>query len=94
MSDGAKAEQALCLLEQKGLIERSAGTYRTTRKWQVAMARAALRLYEKGDQGEDLRIPIASALVEIFGEKVGDEELADLVLAMLPIEAASLGRRG
>ena len=55
------------------------------------MARAALRLYHAGDPGHDLRVPIASALVEIYQTEVADEELAAMVEAMLPIEIASLG---
>jgi hypothetical protein len=55
------------------------------------MARAALRLYERGDPGEDLRIPIAFALMEIYGANVSDEELADLLEAILPVELNSLG---
>jgi hypothetical protein len=55
------------------------------------MARAAVKLYEAGDPGEDLRVPIALALVEIYSERVDDEVVAELVEAMLPIEAASLG---
>jgi hypothetical protein len=57
------------------------------------MARAALRLYEAGDPGHDLRVPIAAALLELYGSGVADEELASLVEAMLPIELAALGLR-
>lgn len=78
-------------LEQDGLAVREGDDLRTTRKWQSAMARAALRLYEGGDPGEDLRVPIASALLEIYGARVEDEALAALVEAMLPIELRALG---
>jgi hypothetical protein len=86
-------ERALRRLEADGLIAREgeATPAATTRKWQGAMARAALRLYGAGDPGHDLRVPIATALVEIYESKVPDEELAEMVEAMLPIELAALG---
>jgi hypothetical protein len=79
-------------LEADGLAAKlERGLPRTTRRWQAAMARAAMHLYEAGDAGSDLRVPIAAALLEIYGKTLGDDELADLVEAMLPIEARSLG---
>ena len=50
------------------------------------MARAAKRLFEANDPGTDLRRPIAVALIELCGEELGDEEITELVHAMLPIE--------
>ena len=55
------------------------------------MARAAVKLYEANDPGEDLRVPIALAIVEAYAGTVEDEVLAQLVEAMLPIESSSLG---
>ena len=86
-------ESALRRLEADGLATRTDDELRTTRKWQGAMARAALRLYEAGDSGHDLRVPIAAAALEIYGERLDDEELASLVEAMLPIEQRALGLR-
>jgi hypothetical protein len=84
-------ESALRRLQADGLATRDGDVLCTTRKWQRAMARAALRLYEARDPGLDLRVPIASALLEIYGACVDDEELAALVEAMLPLEARALG---
>jgi hypothetical protein len=53
------------------------------------MARAARRL-SGGDRDEDLRVPIASALVEIYGDDLDDESLVDAIRAILPIELAEL----
>jgi hypothetical protein len=78
-------------LEADGLVTREGNELRTTRKWQGAMARAALRLYEVGDPGRDLRVPIASALLEIYGTSLEDEEIANLVETMLPVEIRALG---
>jgi hypothetical protein len=87
-------ESALDRLQADGLAARDGDVLRTTRKWQSAMARAALRLYDAGDPGHDLRVPIVSALLEIYGPCVNDEELAALVEAMLPVEAHALGLGG
>jgi hypothetical protein len=86
-------EQALRRLEADGLLARAGDgdVLATTRKWQGAMARAALRLYGAGDPGHDFRVPIASALLEIYESQVADEELAAMVEAMLPIEIVALG---
>jgi hypothetical protein len=87
----SEAQAARTRLEVDGFIVAEGPRWKTTRRFQQAMARAAAKLYEAGDPGEDLRVPIALALVEIYSERVEDEEVAALVEAMLPIEAASLG---
>ncbi len=76
-------------LAADNLLRREGDAYRTTRRWQAAMARAAVRLYERGG-GYDLRVPIALALVEIYGADTPDEQLATLVEVMLPIETAEV----
>jgi len=86
-----EARMALARLEADGFIVQREQSWKTSRRWQQAMARAAVKLYEAGDPGEDLRVPIALAMVEAYSETVEDEVLAALVEAMLPIESASLG---
>ena len=81
---------ALASLEKDGLLQRERDRYRTTRKWQSAMIRAAGRLYAAGDPGEDMRIPIATALLEIYGEAMPEEEIATFIEAILPVEDAEL----
>lgn len=78
-----------------GLLWRDGEDYRTTRRWQGAMARAAWRLLSSGEQGEegDLRLPVAHALMELLGDELPDEELARCVEAMVPVEAAELDPR-
>ena len=83
----------LARLESDDLVRREEGDYRTTRRWQAAMARAAFRLYASGDDASDLRLPIAFALVEVYGSDVPDEDLALYVEHMLPIEAHELDPR-
>jgi len=89
--DNAKLTAALARLETDGWIERREHTWKTSRRWQQAMARTAVKLYEAGDAGDDLRVPIVLALLDTYQDEVNDEDLADLTEAMLPIEAASLG---
>ncbi len=77
------------VLRSDGLILREGARDRTTARWQAAMARAALRLRRSGAPWQDLRIPIASALLERYPDAT-DEDLAALVEAMLPVEEAEL----
>jgi hypothetical protein len=84
-------EALLAQLESDHLLVRSGGAYRTARRWQGAMARAALCLYASGDEGNDLRVPIAFALVELYGPDTPTERLEQMVELMLPIESRSLG---
>jgi hypothetical protein len=91
-SKQAKHEQALARLSADGFIEKTAeSSWKTSRRWQQAMARTAARLY-KEDPGDDLRVPIAHVIVECYeGEAEDDDMLVALVEAMLPIEAMALG---
>ena len=82
---------ALARFEADGFILRDGRRWKTGRRWQQAMARAAMKLYHEGDPGDDLRVPIALAIVEIYSGTLDDETLAELVEAMLPIETSSLG---
>ena len=82
---------ALVRLAADGLIERQEAAWKTSRRFQRAMARAAGALYEAGDPGDDLRVPIALALMDVYGGEVQDEILAELIETMLPIEQVSLG---
>jgi hypothetical protein len=84
------APDALVALEKDGLLRREGDRLRTTRRWQSAMARAAFRLVGSGMDGDDLRVPVASALIEIYGVDAPEEHIATLVEAMLPIEEREL----
>jgi hypothetical protein len=83
-------EEALARLACDGWIEQRGDSWKTSRRWQQAMARTAARLYEE-DPGDDLRVPIAHVMVEVYSGEVDDDGLADLIEAMLPIEADALG---
>jgi len=73
-----------------GLLRHNASALRTTRRWQGAMARAALRLLRSGQDGDDLRVPIASALLEIYGDQLDDDVLAHAIAVILPVELAEM----
>ncbi len=73
-----------------GLLRRAESGLRSTRRWQAAMARAALRLLAAGQDGDDLRVPIASALIEIYGDQLDDEAVADAITVMFPVELSEL----
>ena len=83
--------EALACLAADGLVFQHEDRWKTGRRWQQAMARAAAKLYGLGDPCDDLRVPIAVAVLEIYEERVDDETIAALVETMLPIESESLG---
>jgi hypothetical protein len=76
-------------LVEDGLLEREESRLRTTARAQGALARAALSLQRAGAPWKDLRLPLAAALAERYPD-LPDQELADLVEAMLPIVMAEL----
>jgi len=83
----------LARLEADGWVRSGPQGARTTARWQAAMARAALRLYRNEAPWQDLRLPIAAALLDAY-QGLTDLELAELVEVMLPIEQAELRGAG
>jgi hypothetical protein len=77
-----------------GLLTATATGVRPTRRWQAALARATLHLIRAGQDGDDLRVPIAAALIEIYGDALDDEAVAHAIGIMLPVELAELARIG
>lgn len=87
-------DEVIAELEHAGLLRKEQAAFRTTRRWQAAMARAALRLYRaEGTRDDDLRIPIVCALLDVYGPDLTREQLAELTEVMHPIEAAELDPR-
>ena len=82
------SERVLARLEQDGLVLRTDGVVKTTRRWQGAMARAALRLVDAREVREDIRIPMAMALLELY-EGVDDRELIAMIEVLLPLEVVA-----
>ena len=75
-----------------GLLEMTAAGVRPTRRWHAALARATLHLIRAGEDGDDLRVPIAAALLQLYGEELDDETLTRAIAIMLPVEVAELAR--
>ena len=86
-----EADPALvATLERAELVRRDGDALQVTRRWQGAMMRAAARLQAIGDESDDLRVPVVSALLEVLGDGVGDEELAGMAAVMARIEAGRM----
>jgi hypothetical protein len=85
--------EALAILEADGLLRGDGFAYRTTSRLQAALARAASRLIGAGVLSGDLRLPIANALVELYGADYPNDTLVRLVETLLPIEEAELDPR-
>ena len=83
-------DTALRRLMEDGLLDLGETGLSTTRRWQAALARAALTLQRAGAPW-DLRLPIAMALAD-HDPALSDGELAELVEAMVPVQAAELQR--
>jgi len=73
----------LAWLEAEHLLERRRDGWKSTPRWQAAMRRAAAELLALNEQSNDLRVPIAFALVSLFGDELDDEDLRSLVHAVL-----------
>jgi len=81
--------EAIARLVADGLLCRDGSRLRTTRRWQAGLARVAAALQRSRAPWSDLRLPLAAALAAWYPE-AGDEELAALVEAALPVEEAEL----
>src|SRR6476620_8551275 len=57
------------------------GVLCTTQRWHGALARAALRLYQRGDELQDMRTPITAALLEAYYDE-SDGAVAQAVETM------------
>lgn len=80
---------AITRLEHDGLVRRAGDRYRTTKRWRAAITRASFRLdHAAGYDRADRRVPIAFALLEVYGDAASDGLLSALIEVLLPIEAA------
>jgi hypothetical protein len=66
-----------------------AGVLRTTQRWHGALARAALRLYQRGDELADIRTPITAALLEAYDDD-SDAAIAQAVETMYVVALREL----
>jgi len=89
-------EPALRQLTKDQLIAITSDGPRTTARWQAAVMRAIGGLMQYSDtareEEQDLRIPFAKALHDLYGGRKSDAELTEMVLLMLEVETASLSQ--
>mgnify|MGYP003572383749 CR=1 FL=1 len=62
-------KRLLAVLEADGVLRSTGTVRRTTKRWQAAMMRAVILRMATGKDGEDLRIPITLALLDLYGER-------------------------
>ncbi|PZW62584.1 hypothetical protein F475_02302 [Pseudomonas sp. URMO17WK12:I6] len=74
------------------MIAITSGGPRTTARWQAAVLRAISELMQSSDtareENQDLRIPFAKALHNLYAGQKSDAELTEMVLLMLEVETA------
>ena len=60
-----------------------------TPRWHAAVARAAVALMLQGEELDDLRVPVAWALSEVYGTSSSDDEVVEMVAVMTPLTGVS-----
>ncbi len=73
-----------------GLLVMRDSNLRTTRRWQGAVARVVLQLLEDRAPGDDLRVPIAAALIQLYGDVLDNDSLVNATAIMLRVELEEL----
>ncbi len=86
----ARERLVLEALERGGVIRVHRGVPHTTARFQGAMVRAAQTLYELGDESGDLSVPIALALLDLGGAQLSEQQVAEMVNVLMPIEVSEL----
>jgi len=89
-------EPALRQLTEDKLIAITGDGLRTTARWQAAVMRAISELmqYSDSEENQDLRIPFAKALHDLYAGQKSDAELTEMVLLMLEVETAPFLGKG
>ncbi len=80
---------AYAALVRFGLVEGDGEQARATPRFRAARARAAKSLVANGFDDDDLRLPVARALLELHPE-LDDDRVAALVIAALPVAVRDL----
>ena len=91
-------EPVLRQLTKDKLIAITSDGPRTTARWQAAVLRAIGELMQYSDtareENQDLRIPFAKALHDLYAGQKSDAELTEMVLLMLEVETAPFLDKG
>ncbi|WP_020404992.1 hypothetical protein [Hahella ganghwensis] len=81
-------------LKKEKLIDDTGGGLKTTARWQAAVLRSVTELMANpataSEENQDLRIAFAKALHSIYGDTISEDELTDMLLAMLNLETKNL----
>jgi hypothetical protein len=85
ITPGGELHSALEELEKDGVLVREGARYRTTRRWQDAMSKAAAAR----DQDDDLHAPIKRALAALYGDRTDEHALARYVSVLTAIETSN-----
>lgn len=88
-----KSDRARRRLERDELLQQDHGEWRTTRRLQGAIARAAMCLAmtePEPAEGRDARRALAVALIAIYGPDLPEETLLEMIEVLLSIEAREL----
>ncbi|MDP1826236.1 MAG: hypothetical protein Q8L48_23415 [Archangium sp.] len=82
-------EPVLERLIADGFVRRQSNRCVPAERWHAAVARAATSLLARGEDLDDLRVPVAWALSETYGECTNDEDLVQMVALMTPLTAVA-----
>lgn len=82
---GGELHSALAELERDGLLVRDGARYRTSRRWQEAMSKAA----RERDHDDDLHAPIKRALAALYGDRADEHAFARYVSVLTAIETSN-----
>lgn len=82
--------QLHALLVNDGLLCRKEGELHITRRWELAMIRAAGLLILGGQDGHDLRVHVAMAIIDRYSQTLREADLARIVSVMLAVEVKAL----
>jgi hypothetical protein len=83
------SERVLERLIADGFVRRQDDRWVPAARWHAAVARAAASLLTRGEDLEDLRVPVAWALSETYADSTNDDELVEMVSVMTPLTALS-----
>lgn len=86
MAEGSALERLIV----DGFVRRESNRCVPADRWHAAMARAAAALLSRGEELEDLRVPVAWALSENYGESTSEDELVEMVAVMTRLTALML----
>ena len=76
--------QILDRLMADGYVDRRNGRLVPAARWHAAVARVAATMLARGEELEDMRVPVAWAITEAYSTS-SEEELVEMVALMTPL---------